>query len=189
MKSSLFHLIIWVSLCAATILGQGFWYSAISKKSAEVADLQNQIDTRTETTRRIALAHTALVEIASDESSVENYFVPETGIVSFINDLESRARGQTAAMKVLSVSVGASVKQPTLIFTIAIDGTFDAVMRTVGVIEYAPYSISISKFSLAKAEKKTWSANLELIVGSVSAASTATSTKETAQKVISFFYP
>ena len=153
-----------------------------------MAELQSQIDIKAETSKRVALARTALAEIVGDEVAIQRYFVPETGVVSFIDDLESRARGQTAAMKVLSVSVGKSVKQPTLIFAVTVRGTFDAVMRTVGAVEYAPYSISIAKLSLVKEEKSVWSANLELVVGSVPA-STATSTKETQQKVISFYYP
>ena len=188
MKSSLIHLIIWIFIGGTAIVGQGFWYSIITKKSAEVAYLQNQIDMKTETANRVALARTVLAEIVGNESAVQSYFVPETGIVSFINDLESRAREQKTAMKVLSVSIGASTKQPTLIFTLTVSGTFDAVLRTVGAVEYAPYNISISKLSLMNEEKNMWRANLELVVGSV-LVSTATSTRETAQKVISFYSP
>lgn len=188
MKSPTIPMIIWISICVAAIVGHGFWYSIITKKSAEVADLQNQIDTKTEATKRIALARTTLTEIADDESAVQSYFVPETGVVSFIDDLESRAREQTATMKVLSVSTKNSAKQETLVLAVAVRGTFDAVVRTVGAVEYAPYNLSISKLSLVKEEKNMWSANLELVVGSVSV-STATSTRETAQKVVSFYYP
>lgn len=188
MKSSLIHMTIWISICIAALAGQGFWYSVIASKSTTVADLQNQIDTKKETAGRVASARTALAEIAGDESSVQSYFVPETGVVSFIDNLESRARAQTATMKVLSVSVGDLSKQPTLVLSITVSGTFDSVMRTIGAIEYAPYDLSISKVSLGKGEKNEWSANLELIVGSVPA-STATSTIETAQKSVSLYYP
>ncbi len=188
MKSSTMHISIWISICVATIVGQGFWYAVIAEKSAEVASLQNQIDTKTETAGRVAAARTALAEIADDESAVQSYFVPETRVVSFIDDLEARARAQAATMKVLSVSIGDDAKKPTLVLSLTVNGTFDAVMRTVGAIEYAPYDLSILKLSLGKEEKSVWNANVELIVSSVPA-STATSTKETAQKVISLYYP
>jgi len=178
MKSSLLHLVVWLIIAAAALAGYGLWYASVAEKSVAVADLQSQIDAKTETASRITAARTALAEIATDESIVQSYFVQETGVVSFINDLETRARAQTAAMKVLSVSTGGTKKQSTLVLSLTIDGTFDAVMRTVGAIEYAPYNLSVSKFSLGKTEKDVWHASMEIIVGSVPV-STATSTSKT----------
>ncbi|HEY4500776.1 MAG TPA: hypothetical protein VJI70_00700 [Candidatus Paceibacterota bacterium] len=176
MKSISFHIVAWVSICVAALVGQGFWYATIARKSATVADLQSQIDTKAETASRIASARTALVEIADDESVVQGYFVPETGVVSFIDDLEARARGQKAGIKVLSVSIGDAKRKATLVFSLTITGTFDAVMRTIGVIEYAPYGLSISKLSVGKDEKSIWHANLELLVGSILASPTTKTT-------------
>lgn len=167
MKSSAAHLIVWICIGAAAVVGHGVWYSVIAKKSAEAANLQNQIDAKTEVSARVALARTALAEIAGNESAVQSYFVPEAGVVLFINHLEARAREQAAALQVLSVSVGDSALRPTLIITVTVRGTFDAVMRTVGAIEYAPYSVSLSKLSLVGEGKNLWGANLELVVGSV----------------------
>jgi len=188
MKSSVIHMSIWVFICAVTIVGQGFWYAIIVNKSADVADLQNQIDTKTETAGKVAAARTALAEIAGDESAVQSYFVPETEVVSFINNLEDRARAQKTTMKVLSVSVDNSSKQTSLVLSLVVSGTFDAVMRTVGAIEFAPYDVLISKLSLANEEKNVWNANLEIVVGSVSA-NVESSTKSVEQKTVSFIYP
>lgn len=186
MKSPFLHLIIWLSVCAATFVGYGFWYAAVANKSMAVADLQNQINMKTETSIRVAAARTALAEIAGDESVVQSYFVPETGVVSFIDDLQARAHAQTAVMKVLSVSTGGgTAKQSnlTLLLAININGTFDAVMRTVGAVEYAPYDLSISGLSLGEDGKNTWHADLELVVGSVPTTAEATSTQAVPQKV------
>ncbi len=172
MKSTFFQMIFWVSICIVALVGQGFWYATVANESAVVAGLQNQIDTEAEASSRIASARTALVEIADDEATVQSYFVPETGVVSFIDDLETRARAQKVGMKVLSVSVSDSKKQPpTLVLAGTISGTFDAVMRTIGAIEYAPYDLSISKLSLSEDGKNTWHADIELLVGSVRARS------------------
>ena len=188
MKSSLTHMIIWIFVCVVVLSGYGFWYSVIVGKSSSVADLQKQIDSKKEIAGRIAAARTALAEIADDESAVQNYFVPETDVVPFIDNLEMRARAQTAEMKVLSVSVGNDARQSTLILSVRIRGTFDSIMRTVGAIEYSPYDLSLSKLSVGKEAKNVWNADVELIVGSVPT-NAQTSTKETAQKVISFYYP
>ena len=76
-------------------------------------------------------------------------------------------------MSVLSVSTGTD-SLPTLVFSVSIEGSFDEVMNTVGAIEYSPYDLSISEFSLNQGVG-SWQANLGLVVGSVSS-DTATST-------------
>lgn len=172
MRSTSIHAIVALSLCVAALVGHGFWYIVVTNKSAEVTGLQNQIDAKAESVARTASARTALSEISGDESVVQSYFVQETGVVSFIDNLETRARAQTATVKVLSVSVDNAGKQSTLAFSLTINGTFDAVMRTIGAIEYAPYNLSISKLSLRKDEKKEWHSDLELIVSSVPANTT-----------------
>ncbi len=177
MKSPTFHLIVWLLICGATFVGYGFWYAAVTHESVVVADVQNQINTKTQTATRIAAARTALAEISGDESLVQSYFVPETGVVSFIDMLESLASAQKADLKVLSVSTGgtAQLSNLTLLLTVSIDGTFDAVMRTIGAIEYTPYDLSLSALSVTKDAKNVWHADMGLVVGSVPA-SQATST-------------
>lgn len=185
MKSHFVHAIITFSLCVCTLVGYGFWYAAVANKSTIVASLQNQIDTKTESAARVASARAALAEIAGDESAVRSYFVPETEIVSFIDDLVARGRALSATVKILSVSSDISHNQSTLSFSLTVKGTFDSVMRAVGMIEYAPYNLSISKLSLGKDEKDIWRANIELLVGSVPASPAATSTKAMISNILS----
>jgi hypothetical protein len=174
MKSPLTHFIIAAVVCLIVIAGYCAWYSVISAKSNSVANLQSQIDTETETASRAASARAAVSEIESDEATVHNYFVPETGVVAFINNLEEQGQSEGTTVDVLSVSTGTD-SLPTLSFSLTIEGTFDAVMRTVGAIEYSPYDLSISEFSINQDEKSGWQANLGLVVGSVNSA-TSTST-------------
>ncbi len=159
--------VIALALCTVSIIIYGLWYMVVETKSARVAELQSQIDIKKETAGRIALARNALVDIASDEDTVQGYFVQETGIVSFIDDLESRGRIQKVAVTVLSVSKETVNGRPTLSFSVSIKGTFDSVMRTVGTIEYAPYNISIATLSLGKNDKDEWHADMKLLVGSI----------------------
>lgn len=172
MKSPLFHLILWLCLCAAAFAGYAYWYSMVTDKSAMVTDLGNQIQTKTAASTRASAARTALADIQGDEALVESYFVPETGVVSFIDTLEGLAHAQKAAMKVLSVSTNGKAEESNLelLLTLSIEGSFDAVMRTVGAIEYAPYSISLSRLSLVNSGKNIWHATLEVAIGSTPAA-------------------
>lgn len=174
MKSLLAHLFIACAVGAAALIGYGIWYSTIAAASTAVAELQNRIVTETESANRIASVRSAIAELSVDELAVQNYFVSEVDAVAFINDIEARGRSQGTAVTVLSVSTGTDRSQPILALSLMVRGTFDAVMRTVGAIEYAPYALSISELSLAQDAKNNWSANLKLRVGSVSAAAAAT---------------
>jgi hypothetical protein len=174
MKSPLTHFIVTAVACIIVVVGYCVWYSIIAAKSNTVANLQNQINTETETASRAASARAAVAEIQSDEAAVHDYFVPETGVVAFINNLEQQGQSEGTTVNVLSVSTGAG-SLPTLSFSLTIEGTFDTVMRTVGAIEYSPYDLSVSEFSIGQDQKIGWQANLGLVVGSVNSV-TATST-------------
>lgn len=175
MKSPLTHLLIASLICVLVIMGYGFWYGVVRDKSSVMAHLENKIVTKTETAKRIASARASLADIAGDEASMRSYFVPETGVVSFINNLEAQGKKLGTTVNVLSVSAGGVETQPTLVFSLTINGKFDAVMRTLGAIEYAPYDLSVSTLSIQQDGKNGWSATLSLLVGSV-AVTAATST-------------
>lgn len=176
MKSALFHLIIAVVLCAAIFAVYGMVYAAVSKKSAAVADLQNRIETKTESINRINVTRTTLAGVADDEAIMQSYFVPETGVVAFIDSLETRAKVFGTTASILSVSTIGMAAQPSLSLSLTIKGTFSSVMRTVGSIEYAPYNLSIASLSVTQDAKDMWNAGLTLVVGSVSTKRAATST-------------
>ncbi len=166
MKTPLFHILIACFVGAAVFVGQGFWYSVIAEKSSAVATLQSQIDMKSETASRIASSRAELAKIADDEIIVRNYFVSENDVVAFIDGLQERGVSQGTVVKVLSVSASGTGIRPTLTLAVTVTGVFDAVMRTIGSIEYAPYDLAISKLSVIKSDKKTWLASLELMVGS-----------------------
>ena len=174
MRSPLIHLLLASLFCSLAFTSYGFWYATVAKKSAAVAALQNQINAKTETASRIATTRTALSEIAEDEAIVRDYFVPETGVVAFINSLEGRGRALGTDISVLSVSNDTKGSaRPVLAFALSIKGTFDAVMRTVGSIEYAPYDIEVTTLSVGQDAENSWHANVKLLVGSVSASAAA----------------
>lgn len=176
MKSPLTHFLTALIFLVAVISCYSVWYGAISQKSNQVANLENQIVAVSENVGRIALARAALSEIEGDEASMQNYFVSESSAVSFINELETLGLSQKAIVTVLSVAKGGVSSHPTLVLALSIKGSFDAVMRTVGAIEYVPYAVSISTLSVGQDMKDTWHANLNLIADSAFVASTTVST-------------
>lgn len=168
MKSSFAHLGVALIVGIAALVGYGTWYAAIAASSTAGAELQNQISAKTETASRITAARSAISEIVNDETTVRGYFVPEANVVAFIDDLEARGLSRGTTVDVLSVSTSGTGVRPTLELALTIEGSFDAVLRTVGIIEYAPYDLLISKFSLAQDSTDNWHADVTVVVGSVS---------------------
>lgn len=173
MNRPLVHFFVLLSVLAVAGVGYGVWYAAIASESAVVAGLDAQIRAKTDAAARIAAARSALTEIAGDEAEVQGYFVSETDVVPFIDDLESRGSSLGADVRVLSVSVASVGLHPTLALSLTASGPFDAVMRTLGTIEYAPYAIAVQNVSLSQSAKGQWHADVSLVVGSVA---TGTST-------------
>lgn len=149
MRSPFFRLMVAMVAGIVVLAGYCIWYAVVAEKSASVAEVQNRIDAAMETASRVASARAAIAEIADDKTALQGYFVSENGVVAFINNLEAWGQTQGATVNILSVSAGTGTR-PTLVFSLTVKGPFDAVMRTVGVIEYAPYDLSISEFSLAQ---------------------------------------
>lgn len=166
MRSSFIHLALAFFTCVLALIGYWIWYGAIADKSADVAALQSRIDARTATINRLATTRAALAELSGDEMTVRSYFVPETGVVAFIDGLEVRGRTLGTSVKVESVSTGGTTAKPTLEFVLSVTGTFDNVMRTVGSIEFAPYAITVSRLAIEQVAKNTWRADLKLLIGS-----------------------
>ena len=175
MKSPFFHLVAAIAVCVVAFIGYGVWYAAISAKSTAVADLQNSIDTKTETVKRIAATRATLAGVTNDEAAVQGYFVPEANVVAFIDSLQARGKSLGTAVSVLSVSTSGTTAQPSLTLVLTVSGAFDAVMRTVGSIEFAPYALTISTLGVTQDGKNSWHADLKIVVGSMPATRVATS--------------
>lgn len=166
MKSTLSQLIVAACISIASLVGYGIWHTVLSAKTAEVANLEGAILTKTEKANRLAATRTMLADIAGDEAAIREYFVPETGVVAFIDSLESHGRTLGGAVSVSSVSVDNTPTLPLLTLSLSIKGTFDSVMRTIGAIEYVPHALSISEIALIQDDKNKWQANLVFVVGS-----------------------
>jgi CHASE3 domain sensor protein len=175
MKSSYLHLAASLVISILALVGYGFAHSALSSKSAQVAELQAKIDENITATNRMASARAFFSDVSDDENMVRGYFVPETGVVDFIDSLEELGRALDTSVNVQSVSTEVVQKQQSLSLTLSIRGTFDAVMRTLGAIEFAPYDISLKSLTVNQDEKNVWQADLKMSVGFIASKAIANS--------------
>jgi hypothetical protein len=182
-SSAKIQFIFAVVLLALAVSAYGSWYAVVSSRSAQSAELATQIQSKGQDAKRLAEAKTALASISGDEATVRGYFVSTADVVSFLENLQ--ALGSRLGTNVTIASVSADNTQstrPTLALTLQIAGPFDAVLRTLGSIEYGPYFIEVSDFSLttvpaiaagagAPARAAGWTATASFIVGALRAAS------------------
>ncbi len=160
-------LMVFLVLLAGVLAGYAAFRTAIARKSGVVVSLTNQIQALTNDATRVAAARSALAELSGDEAALRAYFVSQTGVVGFIDDLQSRGRALGTVVEITSVAAPNGKQHPTILLSIGIRGSFDAVLRTLGSIEYAPYDISITNLSLNLDTKGAWVATANLSVGSV----------------------
>lgn len=168
MKSPVSQLVVALSIFVIFATGYGAAQYMLSRENVRLADLQSQTAVMTGSISSASAARTILVDIAGDEENVQSYFVPENDVVPFINNLESSGVG-SATVTVKSVSPGTDNKQATLLVTLGLAGSFDEIMRTIGVLEHLPYAITISTLSVRKDDTEAmWRADVGLVVGALS---------------------
>ena len=167
MKSRFIHLGIALVITILALVSYSSFHYAVVQASASVAALEGEITARTESAGRIAQARAALAEIAGGEALVESYFVSEEGVVNFIDDIEARGRSLGSTLTVSAVETSQADEHPALLLTLQTEGSFDALMRTIGTIEHAPYALSVADLSLAQRGEHLWRGTLRIRVGSL----------------------
>lgn len=175
MKSPIIHLVLTliIGLLAIGTYVAGYWI--VAGKVTKVADLKSQIVEENVASAHLSGLRAMLSGLAADEAAMQAYFISDATVVPFISELEADGQAQHAIVSVGSVSTNSASKfaSPSILLTVSIDGSFDAVMRTVGNIEYMPYNVSIGTLAIRKdMPKNEWHADMNLVVGLVTATTT-----------------
>ncbi len=174
MKDTLFRVVSALVFLGGALLGYGVWYSVVSATSRTVATLSEEIAVRSERVQQASVASAALRKLESVKSELANYFVSEKSIVPFLAELEQLGTRLGTTMNVVSVGapteVGSQKGEQPLPVILSAEGSFDAVMRTLGAIEQAPYALSITAVTLDRAGEDPapqWKAAFTILVGLV----------------------
>lgn len=171
MKSPLSGLALSLVLLASTAAGYVALRLLVSARSVAVADLAHEIEVKSAAANRLATVRETLASLADEEAAVERYFVGNASVVPFIEELQSRGKALGAAVAIASVATAPASEEgrPKLLIALSITGPFDAVMRTLGSIEYAPYALRVTGLTLSRGVEEGWRANASLSVGSAAA--------------------
>ncbi|HEY0010984.1 MAG TPA: hypothetical protein VGB97_03710 [Candidatus Paceibacterota bacterium] len=176
------NFILAIALLVAALAGYWFWYGTVTKVAAEAAELTQSVRERGEAGGRAAAARHALDDLAADEAAVYQHFVGTDDVVPFLESIEMTGQRLGARVEVVSVgNVPAKPQQPALIqVSLTITGSFDAVMRTIGAIEYQVYDTTLSSLVIdSPSGVSTWTAAATYLVGAKPQATTTPAAPKT----------
>ena len=170
MKRSLIHLSIAALLLVASVTGYTLWYLQVQKMGSRVVEADVRISAKSEEAAHIREARDALAALSASEERVYSYFVPSGQIVPFLESIGTTGEELGTDVEVVSVrEEGADSGRGTVILALRIDGSFDAVMRTIGTFEYAPYDIVLTNLSIDAVDQgeegSVWAASATYEVG------------------------
>ncbi len=169
-RTSYIQLAIALSFLALSVGGVVGGVVLLTQERERAEQLTAEIGTKRLEALRVAAAKEALPALATDETAINQYFIKADDIVPFLETLQRTGTRQGAEVEVLAVSADQGGSQHRLSLSLRIVGTFDAVMRTVGSIEYGPYDIALSNVTLdtmGEAGKKgtVWTAATVFTIG------------------------
>jgi hypothetical protein len=171
---TLIHPLLMIAVLAVACSAYGAWYARVGKESAIAVELAKQIQEAKQNSTRAEEARRELERATADEAAIQGYFVSTADVVSFLESLQGIGSRLGTKVTVVSVSSVPSKPHAQLQLSLTIAGSFDAVGRTLGAIEYQPYDTVIQNLTLdtpvgeATAGKKAqWTAAVTMLVGTI----------------------
>jgi hypothetical protein len=162
MKTYLSHLILAVALLLIAGGAYAFWFFETRHAAETASGYASEILLKTREHERAGSSKALLPEIEAEEARSASRFVPAEEIVPFLEEIEELGSSLGATVSV--VSVGDPGEDKRIRLALSIQGSFDAVMRTVGVMEQGRRASAVPSLTLDTNDDGTWTAAVTLIV-------------------------
>ncbi len=159
LKSKNFILTISTSL-VLVVLSLFIWYFGFEKTTDKISILEKRELETKETEEEIQKRNMASVveSLFKDESKkINQAFVSEEDLVSFFESLESLGKKAGVEVRINQ----ALLENGKSLFKIDVDGSFPAVYRYIGALEFFIPTVLIESMSLQFIENSRWRASLE----------------------------
>ncbi|MGB4076836.1 MAG: hypothetical protein WBK28_04005 [Minisyncoccia bacterium] len=169
-REPLIHLalsLLFVAVCAGAYT---FWFFASERVHDETAVVLTQIAEHELDQARTTSARAQIEELTTEEAFVRSYFVPEEDIVLFLEHLEEIGTGDNAEVSVASVT--GSAKEGHISVSLSVEGTFNAVLKTIGHIEHGSYAVTTESLTFESEGEGRWRAVGVFLVGTTRIAMT-----------------
>lgn len=165
MRLTIPHLVA-ASFALLAALG-GAWssYAALAEKSAAAALIQAEAAYKTSLAESAPAAQAVRAEIARNERLLAEFFVSKIEIDAFVANMERKADELGLLVQEREVAFSQINGRETHTVSMTMSGTFDALMRFTGSLEYSPYDVSLDSLDLTHAQGMLWSADVAVTVG------------------------
>ncbi len=136
----------------------------------EADRLAAQIEEKQAEMLRVAAAKAALPLLVEAEGKLAKHSLQTSDIVPFLEELERLGRVQGADVEVLSVTGGQGNPAQRFSLSLKVSGSYDAVARTIGRIEYGPYDTQLTTLTIDSgfaegSKNRTWTAAAVFSIG------------------------
>lgn len=168
MKPIYLHLTIAVLLFAGAVALYAFAYLHIEGIGARIVAAEQEIHNKNAEVANIRDAQSALAALTESEARIKGYFVPEGEVVAFLEEVGRTGDTLGADVAVVGVTERSTESGRTMLdLSVQATGPFSSVMRALGMLEFAPYDITLTNLSMNAAEsaESSWSAAASFDVG------------------------
>lgn len=149
MKYSGFLGILVAAACFLAAAGAyAAWHADVRKEAAEAAGFQAALRAEEAAGGRAAFERRAREALVGEEARIATYLVSPGEIVPFLESLEATGDRLGAEVAVVSVGDAPGAGASRIPLALSVTGSFDAVVRTLGALEYQPYDIRITSMTL-----------------------------------------
>ena len=130
------------------------WQHTVSEERAKIERLREEAALLEEHTKKVE-GREELLLLEEEERYVEERILNVADVVSFLSAFERKGDQHGAEVRVVSVS---EKQEGRVGIAFSISGSFDAVMRTLGSIEYEQYASTIENVTLETSPGEVWTA-------------------------------
>jgi Tfp pilus assembly protein PilO len=148
-RSSFIRLGIFSALLVAACVGYGVCYAMVSAESAQASTLANQISSQNNAATELVKAKSETMQLSTQQATIDQYFVSTNNIVPFLEQLQSIGKYLGSDVEVSSVAATPGTPYGEITLALTINGSFTAVARTIGAIEYQPYNVTLTSLTLS----------------------------------------
>jgi hypothetical protein len=143
-------------------------YAYVSVRAEQVSFTDLSTTLATQTAKETAARHIAELSstTAVERAELQDYFVPEKKIISFINEIEALARSIGITLQTTNLDLTpAKDKNPAVLKTgFTVSGPRDGVMTFMHMIESLPYHSQIPTMDIVEKEQGAWQGTVMLNV-------------------------
>jgi hypothetical protein len=164
-------LVITLLLNLAAFGWYGFLFSEIKKKNEHISDLTNRIEAEASRERAIAYKRDIVTDTVSFRGKLRSLTLQKGGEISFLELLEKSGDTVGARASVESVTTRSHPQLESMTelrLKLKAEGSWSAVVRFLGLMEFIPLESALDQLVVSKAERGggvyPWRADFILIV-------------------------